>query len=343
MNRINALLGAGLVCGILGAMPAWADSSLAARPSPLRAHAIHANLIDIAKVGDRLLAVGDWGVILQSQDGGESWEQQPSPVSVMLNKAVFVGDQRGWIVGHDANILTTRDGGTTWTVQYRDPDWGKPLYDILMLDDQRGFAVGANSRMLRTADSGGTWEIIEPDFTFNGVNLYGIAQLADGTLLIHGEKGMLVRSTDEGESWEQLWSPYAASYFGMQPFGDSGAYLYGLRGTVYAVGDVKSVATQDPMEWDEFSLVSVEDEAELAAQGFRYYPNPLKESLFGSDSLGGNDVLIVGVNGAVVRNEGGRIEPVTTGLEMTLGDVLITDGGLVVAGIGGVTRVPFRK
>jgi len=338
-QRVVAVLIAGGVSGTALA----GNTSLAPQPAPMRPHAVHANLIDLDRVGTALFATGDWGVILKSTDAGETWVQKPSPVSVMLNKIEFVDDRNGWIVGHDANILVTRDGGETWSIQYRDPEWGKPLYDIVMLDARNGIAVGANARMLQTTDGGENWELIEPDLTINGTNFYGIERLTDGTLFIHGEKGILGRSLDQGETWEQLFSPYSGSLFGMLPLGDSGAYLFGLRGTVYAVGDVSSVEAIDPYEWDEFSLETISDNTELAALGFRNYDNALKESLFGGDSLGGNDVVLVGVNGAVVRNEGDRIEALTTDLEFSLADALVTDKGLITVGLGGVTRVPFRK
>ncbi len=338
-QRVVAVLIAGGVSGTALA----GNTSLAPQPAPVRPHAVHANLIDLDRVGTALFAIGDWGVILKSTDGGTSWVQKPSPVSVMLNKIEFVDERNGWIVGHDANILVTRDGGETWAIQYRDPEWGKPLYDIVMLDAQHGIAVGANARMMRTEDGGDSWELFEPDMTINGTNFYGIEQLADGTLFVHGEKGILGRSLDQGETWEQVFSPYSGSIFGMLPLGEGGAYLFGLRGTVYAVGDVSSLAAIDPYEWDEFSLETISDNAVLATLGFRNYDNPLKESLFGGDSLGGNDVVLVGVNGAVVRNEGDRMETLTTDLELSLADALVTDKGLITVGLGGVTRVPFRK
>lgn len=339
----NAPKAAALLVALLGPSLAQADTSLAPQPAPLRDYAVNANLIDISRTDKAIFAIGDWGVILRSTDGGETWQQQPSPVSSMLNRAYFLDAQNGWIVGHDANILVTRDAGQSWDIQYRDPEWGKPMYGLVMLDAERGFAVGANSRMLQTQDGGASWEIIEPDFTFNGVNLYGILHLADGSLLIHGEKGMLARSVDEGASWEQLVSPYSASFFGAQAFGENGAYLFGLRGTVYAIGDVPQVRAQDPFEWDEFNLETITDAPRLAEMGFRYYDNPLKESLFGSDSLGGNDILMVGVNGAVVRNEGDRIQPIATGLEFSLSDALVTNQGLITVGLGGISRIPFQR
>lgn len=332
-----------LALGLCTAWAAWANTSLVPRPAPVRPYTIHANMIDLARNGDAIFAIGDWGVILKSEDGGESWVQKPSPISVMLNKIQFIDQQHGWIVGHDASILVTRDGGESWSIQYRDAEWGKPIYDLVMLDADNGIAVGANGRMLQTTDGGDNWEMIEPDIAVNGTNFYGINTLADGTLFIHGEKGILARSTDGGETWEQLFSPYSGSFFGMLPFGDKGAYVFGLRGTVYAFGDISALPALDPYEWDEFALETITDASELAPLGVRYYENDLKESLFGGDNLGGNDVLMVGVNGAIVRNEGDRIAAIPTDVEMSLADALVTDKGLVTVGLGGVTRVPFRK
>lgn len=332
-----------LVLGLGLAWAAWANTSLEPRPAPMRPHTVHANMIDLARNGDAIFAIGDWGVILKSEDGGETWVQKPSPISVMLNKIVFVDEKQGWIVGHDASILVTKDGGESWAIQHRDAEWGKPIYDILMQDSQNGVAVGANGRMLQTSDGGENWELIEPDLAINGTNFYGIEMLADGTIFVHGEKGILGRSTDNGDSWQQLYSPYSGSFFGMLPFGEKGAYVFGLRGTVYAVGDVSALPVLDPYEWDEFSLETVTDAEELAPLGLRYYENDLKESLFGGDNLGGNDVLMVGVNGAIVRNESDHIEVIPTDVELSLADALVTDKGLVTVGLGGVTRVPFRK
>lgn len=343
LARPYARLAVGLALAIGGTLSALADTSLQSQPAPMRPYTINANLMDLHRTGSAMFAIGDWGVIQKSLDGGETWQQKPSPVSVMLNKADFVGDQLGWIVGHDATILHSRDGGETWVVQHRDPEWGKPLYDLAMLDARRGFAVGANGRMMKTTDGGARWDEFEPDVAINGTNFYGVDLLRDGTLVLVGEKGILGRSIDSGDTWQQLYSPYSGSFFGMLPLGEHGVYLFGLRGTVYALGDVRSVEVLDPYEWDEFSLETVTDNATLAASGFRYHENGLKESLFGGDTLGGNDVLLVGVNGAVVRNEGDRMSRVTTDLEFSLADALVTDKGIITVGLGGITRVPFRK
>ena len=74
-------------------------------------------LLDIAAAGDRLVVVGERGHILYSDDRGASWVQARVPTSVMLTRVFFLSDSLGWAVGHDGNILVSRDGGVNWELQ----------------------------------------------------------------------------------------------------------------------------------------------------------------------------------------------------------------------------------
>ncbi len=74
-------------------------------------------LLDITAVGNRLVAVGEQGVILISDDQGESWRQAKVPSSVLLTAVQFVDEKVGWAVGHDGVALQTVDGGESWQVK----------------------------------------------------------------------------------------------------------------------------------------------------------------------------------------------------------------------------------
>ena len=74
-------------------------------------------LLDVALAGSRLVAVGERGHILYSQDNGESWVQARVPTDVMLTRVFFISPDTGWAVGHDGNILLTNDGGVHWELQ----------------------------------------------------------------------------------------------------------------------------------------------------------------------------------------------------------------------------------
>lgn len=72
-------------------------------------------MIDVFALSRRLVAVGEHGLIIYSDNQGKSWTQAQVPVSVGLTSVYFVNDELGWVVGHDGIILGTRDGGANWT------------------------------------------------------------------------------------------------------------------------------------------------------------------------------------------------------------------------------------
>lgn len=90
---------------------------LLTRPAPATTHGARKLLTDIAQAGTRLVAVGEAGLVLLSDDEGRNWRQAPTPTSVMLTSVTFGSDKAGWAVGHDGVILATRDGGATWQRQ----------------------------------------------------------------------------------------------------------------------------------------------------------------------------------------------------------------------------------
>jgi photosystem II stability/assembly factor-like uncharacterized protein len=74
-------------------------------------------LLDVARAGDALVAVGERGHVLRSTDEGHSWRQVSAPTRAMLTAVVFVDAQRGWAVGHDGVVLASTDGGASWQLQ----------------------------------------------------------------------------------------------------------------------------------------------------------------------------------------------------------------------------------
>lgn len=73
--------------------------------------------LDVASAGSRLVAVGERGHIVYSDDQGKSWTQAKVPTTVLLTRVFFISDQNGWAIGHDGNVLVSHNGGIDWTVQ----------------------------------------------------------------------------------------------------------------------------------------------------------------------------------------------------------------------------------
>jgi photosystem II stability/assembly factor-like uncharacterized protein len=306
--------------------------SLKPQPALAAPKAAHYRLIDLADTGQRLVAVGQRGNIVVSDDG-KTWKQTPSPVNIMLTRLRFRDQNRGWAVGYDGAILHSADGGDSWKIQHYDAA-ARQLYDILMLDAQNGIAVGGYGSYLTTADGGQTWAPHQFPLADLGLHFNAIERLGDGTLFIAGEKSLMAWSADNGATWTMLNSPYNGSFFGAVPLGTRGVLVYGLRGHVYVSLDVRAAAKQDPATFDPPSRVMVEDPKKVAAMGWQYLTGGLYESMFGATPLPDGEVLLAGINGLAQKTQlaAGTLEPVKLPTDATLADVIVWRGRLVGVG-----------
>jgi photosystem II stability/assembly factor-like uncharacterized protein len=329
---------------LLIALPVFAQEEGAAppphslKPQPALEAPLAAKyrLIDITDTGKRLVAVGQRGNIVTSDDG-KTWKQAHSPVNVMLTRVRFLDASNGWTVGHDGAILHSSDGGNNWKVQHYNAE-ARQLYDILMLDAQNGIAVGGYGTYLTTADGGASWQPRQSPLADMGLHFNTIERLGDGTLFIAGEKSLMAWSGDKGETWQMLNSPYNGTFFGAVPLGTRGVLVYGLRGRVYVSLDVTAAAKQDPATFDPPSRMPVVDPKKIAAMGWQYLIDGLYESMFGATRLPDGEVLLVGINGLSQKTQlaAGKLRPVRLPTEATVADVLPYRGRLIGVGKRGV-------
>lgn len=222
----------------------------AAEPSSIKPLSVKLPLTDIVRAGDNLVAIGSRGVILRSSDGLQ-WEQAPTPVNRMLTSVHFVNSSSGWAVGHDESILHTRDAGQSWILQhFKSSD--APLLDVFFVDEYRGLAVGAFGKLLYTENGGENWsDGASAGFNPMGAHLNGLAQLGDGRLMLVGEMGLIGLSAD-GRDWSSVDVPYSGSLFDVEPIGERGAIVVGMRGNAFWTADIES------QEWKKIETHSVD-------------------------------------------------------------------------------------
>lgn len=246
------------------------------RPSELLPLTSKGLMLDVTVTGKHLIAVGDRGAVIVSNNGAD-WATVQTPVRSALTAVSFADEMNGWAVGHDAVILATKDGGKTWAMQNFGPELEKPFLDVIALDTSNVLAFGAYGLLFKTSDGGTTWAALEaPEIRADELHFNGATKLNDGSVLAVGEQGMLGLTSDGGTTWTKLTSPYDGSYYGALPLGPTGAVVYGLRGNVYKTNDVKAGP------WTQVNTDTV-------------------ASFFGGTALPDGGVALVGLAGAVLK------------------------------------------
>ncbi|MBU2064982.1 MAG: BNR domain-containing protein [Gammaproteobacteria bacterium] len=318
------------------------------------AQAQQAVFIDLARAGERLVAVGERGLVLLSDDHGQSWRQARVPVSVSLTAVQFADARHGWAVGHAGVILATRDAGETWQVQLSgvqaaqleldaarreladsaDPEAGearlqtaerlvaegpdKPFLALAFTDAQHGLVVGAYGIALATDDAGATWHSLVGRIDNPlGLHLYAVARQGDDWFLA-GEQGYLARSADAGRSFQMLESPYAGTFFTLASGPDGALLVAGLKGHAFISHD--------------------------RGERFDVLPVPVPVSFSDASALQDGRVLLANQGGMLFRStRAGALKPFGKPLGMPVSSLVqAADGSLIVAGFTGLSRLPLH-
>lgn len=348
---LRGLLQAGLACALLIAMQASAEPDVLERPALTNARAANAVMLAVARADKRLVAVGERGLILLSDDNGVTWRQGKVPVSVSLTGVHFPVARTGWAVGHSGVVLSSTDGGETWVKQLDGrqaaqlvldavraagaddgtanqlrraeaerlvadgPD--KPFFDVHFFDQHNGLIVGAYGLIFGTHDGGKSWQswlhrLDNP----KGKHLYGIRAEGNG-IAIAGEQGALFVSADKGKSFRAVESPYAGTYFGVFTMASNELLVFGLRGNAYLSRD-------GGLNWRK---------SNTGAQN----------TLTAGHRLVDGSLVLVDEGGRVLtsRDGGSSFRPMPLPKPSPLtGVAQAADGALVLSGVRGLRRIP---
>lgn len=248
-----------LVLTLFLAFQAGAAPDDAARPAPLAAQGL---LLDATRAGARLVAVGEFGHVLLSDDDGARWRQATHvPTRTTLTAVIFVDARRGWAVGHGGQILVTTDGGERWAVQHGAIDGPDSLFSVWFEDAAHGITVGPYGHALRTRDGGRRWERFHVAGDEDGErHLNHVFGGADGRVYIAAEIGGVFVSDDHGASWRLVQTPYEGSLWGGLVRGDGSVIVTGMAGHAL-------LSTDHGATWRELATgtdQSLSDAVELA-------------------------------------------------------------------------------
>ena len=207
-----------------------------ALPSDMATQAL---LLDVARAGSRLVAVGEFGHVLLSDNNGETWRQAASvPTRNTLVGVTFIDNQTGYAVGHAATIMKTSDGGDNWTLQYNERRGETPLFAVYFADAQNGIAVGGFSYTFETNNGGESWTqraLVED--SYDDFHLNDLFTDKKGNIYIPAEFGTVYKSRDRGQNWQAIETGYDGSFWSGLGLANGDVLVFGMRGNVWRSSD----------------------------------------------------------------------------------------------------------
>jgi photosystem II stability/assembly factor-like uncharacterized protein len=196
-------------------------------------------------------AVGHWGAILATADGGETWQSQRlvSDEDRPLFAVHFFDARHGVAVGLWSLVLRTDDGGATWVQQTLSPPPGSKKADVNLLslfaDAQGGlYATAERGLLLHSTDQGRTWSYIATGY--KGSLWTGMA-LPSGRLLVGGQRGTLLLSAEGGSRWDTVPLKSGGSVTALAANGDD-VVVAGLDGLLSSSRDGGNTFVPIPSE-----------------------------------------------------------------------------------------------
>ncbi|MFO8141801.1 MAG: YCF48-related protein [Marinobacter sp.] len=311
-----------------------------ARPTLLAPESL---LNDATRAGERIVAVGERGHVIFSDDEGQTWVQGAVPVALTLNGVDFGSDQHGWVVGHSGAVLHSSDAGENWTLQLDGIQasglaMASKEEQIADMEEQIEQAPEEEKADLEWAldDLYFTLENMQADLDVGPVNPFLDVWFEDDSHgFVVGAYGMILRTRDGGDSWQD-WAPKLDNPRSFHL--NSITQLTG--GALVVVGEAGQIH------------VSVD-----GGDSWERRESPYAGSLFGAMGTGQvNEVLAFGLRGHVFRSTdlGRNWLVVPSESEATLNSGAVTDDGrIVLVGNGGAVlmstnggesfRVHFRR
>jgi photosystem II stability/assembly factor-like uncharacterized protein len=223
----------------------------------------------VARYEDSVVVVGGMGAVVQSVDGGGSWQRTTLPDKPFLVDVTACPDGRFYAVEQTDGLWSLAPDGS-WS-RLALPEMTEP--QALSCDAASAiWVIGGFSTILHSVDGGANWDswTLEEDLYLTTIQF-----LDRDHGVVTGEFGTVLLTADGGSTWERA-SDLPDSFYPQAAWFSSPTtgWVVGLNGTIWTTGD--------------------------GAQSWQTMPNSNHAPLYGITGSG-ESLLAVGDNGAILH------------------------------------------
>lgn len=239
-GRLSAVMAATAFVMTVAAPVALAEEAAADQAIEIvRSGIPHDALFAVEMSGEKGVASGNFGLMLETTDGGKTWNTLPPKTPLAILGLTREGD-KSIAVGQQGLVLV-RDGDGEW--QAVESGITQRLMNVDMNASGLAVTIGEFGFVAISRDAGKTWEPVTMDWSLYNdegyePHLYDAIVTPEGVMMVCGEFGLILRSEDGGTTWNAVHKG-DASVFAMDLASDGTptGYAVGQEGFIARTAD----------------------------------------------------------------------------------------------------------
>lgn len=178
--------------------------------------------------------------ILFSSDRGITWRTQSTPAGADYRSISMADENTGWVVGQNAAVIKTTNGGENWTEVTNVPSPTQTLTRVHFVNANTGWIFGysGGSNLFKTTNGGTSWITQSYGSTDNGARWASMLDASTGYYITYNVSGSRIfKTTSGGDNWAENFYPNPGNLWSIKMINANTGYICGDAGRLFRTTD----------------------------------------------------------------------------------------------------------